>query len=53
MLESYIRRQLQQKDILLMTHIVIGYPSLEASLSIVDAMVSAGVDLMELQIPFS
>jgi len=53
MLESYIRRQLQQKDILLMTHIVIGYPSLEASHSIVDAMVSAGVDLMELQIPFS
>ena len=53
MLESYIRQQLQKKDILLMTHIVIGYPSLEASLAMVDAMVSAGVDLMELQIPFS
>ena len=36
-----------------MTHIVVGYPSFEASLQIVDAMVEAGVDLMELQIPFS
>lgn len=53
MLESYIRQQLQRKEILLMTHIVIGYPSLEASMAVVDAMVTAGVDLMELQIPFS
>jgi len=53
MIESYIRQQLQKKEILLMTHIVIGYPSLEASLAMVAAMVSAGVDLMELQIPFS
>jgi tryptophan synthase alpha chain len=36
-----------------MTHIVIGYPSLAASLELVDAMVEAGVDVMELQIPFS
>lgn len=53
MLEKYLREQRQHKDILLMTHIVIGYPSLEASLEIVEAMVEAGVDLMELQIPFS
>ncbi len=36
-----------------MTHIVLGYPSFEASIEIVDAMVEAGVDLIELQIPFS
>jgi tryptophan synthase alpha chain len=42
-----------KKNILLMTHIVIGYPSLDASLEIVRTMVEAGVDLMELQIPFS
>lgn len=36
-----------------MTHIVLGYPSFEASIEIVDAMVEAGVELMELQIPFS
>lgn len=53
MLESYIRSRLAEKKILLMTHIVIGYPSLDASLEIVRTMVEAGVDLMELQIPFS
>lgn len=53
MLEAHIREQLKHKEILLMTHIVIGYPSLEASFETVQAMVAAGVDLMELQIPFS
>jgi tryptophan synthase alpha chain len=53
MIENYLRAQRRNKDILLMTHIVIGYPSLEASFDIVQAMVEAGVDLMELQIPFS
>lgn len=53
MLETYICNRLKKKKILLMTHIVIGYPSLEASFEIVHAMVEAGVDLMELQIPFS
>jgi tryptophan synthase alpha chain len=53
MLEAYIRDRLKQKEILLMTHIVLGYPSLDASLDIAAAMVEAGVDLMELQIPFS
>ena len=36
-----------------MTHIVLGYPSFEASYKMVEAMVAADVDLMELQIPFS
>lgn len=53
MLETYIRSGLQEKEILLMTHIVIGYPSWEESFEIVGQMVAAGVDLMELQIPFS
>lgn len=53
MLEQYIHDQLKQKDILLMTHIVMGYPSFEQSFEIVEAMVGAGVDIMELQIPFS
>ncbi len=53
MLETYIRARLADRQILLMTHIVIGYPTLEASLEIVRTMVHAGVDLMELQIPFS
>lgn len=53
MLEAYLEQARRQKELLLMTHIVIGYPSLEASYDIVKAMVAGGVDLMELQIPFS
>jgi tryptophan synthase alpha chain len=53
MIENYIKEKLKEKEILLMTHIVIGYPSMEDSYKTVAAMVSAGVDLMELQIPFS
>lgn len=53
MLESYIRKRLEESNILLMTHIVLGYPSLDDSYRIVEAMVKAGVDIMELQIPFS
>lgn len=53
MLETYLRNRLKQKKILLMTHMVVGYPSMEVSMNLVETMVSAGVDLMELQIPFS
>jgi tryptophan synthase alpha chain len=53
MIEVYIREKLKNKKILLMTHIVIGYPSLDESYEIVKTMVENGVDLMELQIPFS
>ena len=53
MLEAEIRKRREKKDILLMTHIVLGYPSMDASRKIAHQMVEAGVDLMELQIPFS
>ncbi|MBN1843648.1 MAG: tryptophan synthase subunit alpha [Deltaproteobacteria bacterium] len=53
MLESYLRSRLSEKEILLMTHIVLGYPTFEDSFKIIQAMVKGGVDLMELQIPFS
>jgi tryptophan synthase alpha chain len=53
MLEDHLRERLAEREILLMTHIVLGYPSFEDSLALVEAMVDAGVDLMELQIPFS
>ncbi len=35
-----------------MTHIVLGYPSFDACHDMIEQMVAAGVDLMELQIPF-
>ena len=53
MLESYLRKKLKEKEILLMTHIVLGYPTFEDAFRIIESMVKAGVDLMELQIPFS
>jgi tryptophan synthase alpha chain len=53
MLESYLQARLTKKEILLMTHIVMGYPTFEDSFKVVEAMVKGGVDLMELQIPFS
>lgn len=37
----------------LMTHVVIGYPSFEQTYDRVQRMVEAGVDMIELQIPFS
>jgi len=52
-LEQSIRAAREKKDILLMTHIVLGYPNFDDSLRVVEDMVEAGVDLMELQIPFS
>ena len=36
-----------------MTHLVLGYPSLEVNAEVVGQMVENGVDLIELQIPFS
>ena len=53
MLEQYLRERREQRDVLLMTHIVIGYPDLDTSLRTVETMVENGVDLMELQVPFS
>jgi len=52
-LERYIRERLRDRGILLMTHIVLGYPSFDTCFKVVEEMVRAGVDLMELQIPFS
>jgi len=52
-LEQSIRAAREKKELLLMTHIVLGYPSFDDSLRVVEDMVKAGVDLMELQIPFS
>lgn len=53
MLETYVRERLKTRDILLMTHVVLGYPSVERCREMVASMVDAGVDLIELQIPFS
>ena len=53
MLENYIREKVSEKGLLLMAHVVVGYPDVESSFELVKTIISAGVDLMELQIPFS
>ncbi|MBF0444524.1 MAG: tryptophan synthase subunit alpha [Magnetococcales bacterium] len=50
-MEKLIRNT--DKKILLMSHLVLGYPSMQANQEVIAAMVASGVDLMELQIPFS
>ncbi|ESA35992.1 tryptophan synthase susbunit alpha [Leptolyngbya sp. Heron Island J] len=52
-LDQFIHQQRQQKDILLMSHTVLGYPAWEDNRKAIAAMVQAGVELIELQFPFS
>lgn len=52
-LENHLRKKLNEKDILLMTHIVLGYPSFETNRKVIKQMVENGVDCIEMQIPFS
>jgi tryptophan synthase alpha chain len=53
MLQNDIHRALEKQDILLMTHLVLGYPSFAVNRQVVKQMAAAGVELIELQIPFS
>lgn len=43
----------REKRVGLMTHVVIGYPSLQKTISLITTMEKAGSDFIELQIPFS
>ncbi len=43
----------KEKRMGLMTHVVIGYPSIKDTRALVNMMVQEGVDFIELQIPFS
>ena len=52
-LTDYLRKRLEERKILLMTHAIAGYPSLEDNWKMLKAMGDAGVDVVELQMPFS
>jgi len=41
------------QKLLLMTHVVVGYPSLDANMAMLEAMQRAEVDVVEFQLPFS
>ncbi len=53
LLEERLQERRKKKDILLMTHIVLGYPSFEENREVIQQMVDNGVDCIEMQIPFS
>lgn len=52
-LADQLRAARSKKDILLMTHLVLGYPSFAVNREVIRQMVANGVDVIELQIPFS
>lgn len=52
-LQSFIANRKQDKDLLVMAHVVCGYPSFEDNLKELEVMAEAGVDVVELQFPFS
>lgn len=53
LLEKSLRSRLKKNNILLMTHIVLGYPSFDTNRLVIEQMVENGVDCIEMQIPFS
>ena len=52
-LDDYLNQRRADKTVLLMTHVVCGYPSFEANRQALDIMAGYDVDLVELQFPFS
>lgn len=52
-IDKQIKKIKEEKRLGLMAHIVVGYPSLKDTIFIAKAMEKAGVDFIELQIPFS
>ena len=52
-IDAVFERLREEGRVGIMTHIVFGYPTIESSRQIVDVMVRAGVDLIEIQLPFS
>ncbi len=52
-LQDELQKRLETKKILIMTHLVLGYPSLDTNREVIRQMAQNGVDCIELQIPFS
>lgn len=52
-LRNKLKEISKAKSPALMTHVVLGYPSLEESIELTLAMVDAGASIVELQLPFS
>ena len=53
LIDKQIEKIKKENRLGLMTHVVVGYPSLKITESLVKVMEESGVDFIELQIPFS
>lgn len=52
-LQAHLKERQKERPLLLMTHLVLGYPSFEENEKVIEAFDKAGVELVELQIPYS
>lgn len=52
-IDQRIKQLKESKEIGLMTHAVLGYPTMKICLDIINTLISNGSDFLELQIPFS
>ena len=52
-IENQLQKIKESKKIGLMTHVIVGYPTVSETKKIVKIMAETGVDFVELQIPFS
>ena len=52
-LTKFIEKRKEKKPLLLMTHIICGYPNFENNLRELEIMENCGVDIVEIQFPFS
>src|SRR3989344_2774919 len=52
-LEQKLKEIKKSKKLGLMTHVIVGYPSLKGTVELIKLMEKSGVDIIELQIPFS
>jgi tryptophan synthase alpha chain len=53
MLSETLKQKHKEKGLLLMTHMVLGYPSFDDNWKMLEVMESVGADVVELQFPFS
>ncbi len=52
-LAAFIQQQRHTKSILLMTHVIYGYPDIASSLQMMHTILQKGVAILEVQFPFS
>ena len=52
-LANTIKERLKSKPICLMTHVIAGYPSVSDNMQMIEVMAENGVDVIEIQLPFS